>query len=135
MRVKRPGVQVRARRGLLGLHHRRVEAGSRGPKPGPPAAISKALAAIAPLTNRRYIRTWIGNDKGDDGRTKVTLLWEPLPPTPGVKRDEPRRVTVLATSPSGDIVYRGRVPSELAPSGTGAAVSFDAPPGQTAMYV
>jgi D-alanyl-D-alanine carboxypeptidase len=47
-----------------------------------------------------------------------------------VKRDEPRRVTVLATSPSGDIVYRGRAPSELANSGSGAAVSFNAPPGK-----
>ena len=30
--------------------------------------------AIAPMTNRRYIRTWIGNDKGADGRTRVLLL-------------------------------------------------------------
>ena len=130
VRVKRPGVQVRSRRGFWAYTTDELKRAVAGPKPGPPAAISKALAAIAPLTNRRYIRTWIGNDRGDEGRTKVTLLWEPLPPTPGVKRDEPRRVTVLATSPSGEIVYRGRAPSELAPSGTGATVSFNAPPGQ-----
>jgi hypothetical protein len=92
--------------------------------------VTKALAAIAPMTNRRYVRTWIGNDRGDGGKTRLTLLWEPLPPTPGVKRDEPRRVTVLATSPSGDIVYRGRVPSELAAAGSGGSVTFDAPPGK-----
>jgi len=130
VRVKRPGVQVRSRRGFWAYTMDDLKRAVAGPRPGPPPAVTKALAAIAPLTNRRYIRTWIGNDKGDDGRTKVTLLWEPLPPTPGVKRDEPRRVTVLATSPSGDIVYRGRVPSELAPSGTGATVSFNAPPGK-----
>ena len=117
VRVKRPGVQVRSRRGFWAYTADDLKRAVAGPKPGPPAAVTKALAAIAPLTNRRYIRTWIGNDKGDEGRTKVTLLWEPLPPTPGVKRDEPRRVTVLATSPSGDIVYRGRVPTELAVSG------------------
>jgi VWFA-related protein len=130
VRVKRSGVQVRSRRGFWAYSADDVKRAIAGPRPGPPAAVSKALAAIAPLTNRRYIRTWIGNDKGDDGRTRVTFLWEPLPPTPGVKRDEPRRVTVLATSPAGDIIYRGRVPSELAPSGSGATVSFNAPPGK-----
>ncbi len=130
VRVKRPGVQVRARKGFWAYTTEDLKRAVAGPKPGPPAAVTRALAAIAPMTNRRYIRTWIGNDKSDAGRTKVTLLWEPLPPTPGVKRDEPRRVTVLATSPTGDIVYRGRVPSELAPSGSGATVSFDAPPGK-----
>ena len=126
-------MQVRSRRGFWAYTADDLKRAVAGPKPGPPAAVSKALAAITPLTNRRYIRTWIGNDKGDAGRTKVTLLWEPLPPTPGVKRDEPRRVTVLATSPSGDIVYRGRVPSDLAPSGSGGSVSFDVPPGKLAV--
>ena len=130
VRVKRPGVQVRSRKGFWAYTVEDLKRAVAGPRSGPPAAVSKALAAIAPMTNRRYIRTWIGTDKGDAGRTKVTLLWEPLPATPGVKRDEPRRVTVLATSPSGDIIYRGRAPSELAPSGTGATVSFDAPPGK-----
>jgi hypothetical protein len=37
---------------------------------------------------------------------------------------------VLATSPGGQIVYRGRVPGELAPAGSGGSVSFDAPPGK-----
>jgi len=129
VRVKRPGVQVRARRGFWAFTEEDLKRAVAGPKPGPPAAVTKALATIAPLTNRRYVRTWIGNDKGDAGKTKLTFVWEPLPPTPGVKRDEPRRVTVLATSRSGDIIYRGRVPSELAPSGSGGSVSFDAPPG------
>jgi hypothetical protein len=92
--------------------------------------VARALASIAPLTNRRYIRTWVGNDQGADGRTRVTFLWEPLPPTPGARRDEPRRVTVLATSPSGEIVYRGRVPTELASPGNGGIVRFQAPPGK-----
>jgi VWFA-related protein len=130
VRVKRPGLQVRARKGYWAYSAEDIKRATAGPKPGPPPAVTKALAAIAPMTNRRYVRTWIGNEQGDGGKTKLTFLWEPLPPTPGVKRDEPRRVTVLATSPAGEIVYRGRVPGELAPAGSGGSVSFDAPPGK-----
>ena len=133
VRVKRPGVQVRARKGYWAFSEDELKRAVAGPKPGPPAEVTKALAAIAPMTNRRYIRTWIGNDKGQDGLTRVTLLWEPLAPTPGVRRDEPRRVSVLATSASGDIVYRGKVPTELATPGNGGIVRFQAPPGKLEM--
>ena len=81
------------------------------------------------MTNRRYVRTWIGTERGEAGLTKVTFLWEPLPATPGVKRDEARRVSLLATTAAGDIVYRGRVPSTLSAPGAGASISFDAKPG------
>jgi VWFA-related protein len=130
VRVKRPGVQVRARKGYWAYTEadaKRVEA---GPKAGPPVAVTKALSTLAPMTNRRYVRTWIGTERGTGGLAKITFLWEPLPPTPGVRRDEARRVTLLATSPAGDIVYRGRIPSTLAPTGTGASISFDAKPGK-----
>jgi VWFA-related protein len=130
VKVKRPGVQVRHRKGYWAFTEEDVRRATAAAKPGPPAEVTRALASIAPMTNRRYIRTWIGNDKGQDGSTRVTLLWEPLPPTPGVQRDAPRRVTVLATSAAGDIVYRGRVPTELAAPGNGGIVRFDAPPGK-----
>lgn len=129
VRVKRPGVDVRARKGYWAYTEADVKRAIAGPRVAAPTAVSKALAAIAPMTNRRYVRTWIGTERGAAGLTKVTFLWEPLLPTPGVKRDEARRVTLLATSPAGDIVYRGRVPSTLAPPGAGASISFDAKPG------
>jgi len=130
VRVKRPGVQVRARKGYWAFTEDEVKRAAAGPKEGPPSAVSKALSAIAPMTNRRYIRTWIGNDRGQDGMTRVTLLWEPLPPTPGVQRDAARRVSVLATSPSGELLYRGRVPTELATPGNGGIIRFQVPPGK-----
>src|SRR4029453_2410289 len=95
----------------------------------PPPAVTKALASIAPI-GRRLTRDWIGTSRGADGLTTVTYLWEPSAAVPGVKRDEPRRVSLLVTNSAGDIVYRGRVPAELAASGTGAVVSFDTKPGK-----
>ncbi|MGH9204007.1 MAG: hypothetical protein ACRD2A_22500, partial [Vicinamibacterales bacterium] len=99
-------------------------------KPGPPPAVTKALATIASGGKHRLTRDWIGTTRGADGLTKVTFLWEPTSAVPGVKRDEARRVSLLATNSAGDIVYRGRVPSDLAAPGAGAAVSFEAKPGK-----
>ena len=130
VKVKRPGVQVRHRKGYWAYTAEDAKRAMAGPKEGPRAEVTKALASIAPVNNRRYIRTWIGNDRGPDGQPRVTLLWEPTPATPGARRDEPRRVTVLATSPSGDIIYRGKVPTELATPGNGGIVRFQAPPGK-----
>jgi hypothetical protein len=130
VRVKRPGVPGRARKGYWAYTVGGCEARRRRATGRPADRSDQGARHFAPMTNRRYIRTWIGNDKGEDGLTRVTLLWEPLPPTPGVRRDEPRRVTVLATSASGDIVYRGRVPSELAAPGNGGIIRFSAPPGK-----
>jgi VWFA-related protein len=130
VKVKRPGVQVRSRKGYWAYTEEDVRRALAGPKPGPPAEITKALDAIAPMNNRRYIRTWIGNEMAQDGSTRVTFLWEPQPTTPGVQRDPPRRVTLFATTPDGDIVFRAKVPTELAAPGSGGSVRFNAPPGK-----
>ncbi len=130
VRVKRSGVQVRARKGYWAMSAADVERAKAPAKAGPPTAVSKALATIAPVGGHRLTRDWIGTTRGENGQTKVTYLWEPLPAVPGVKRDEPRRVTLLATNAAGDIVYRGKIPTDLAPVGSGAAISFDTKPGK-----
>jgi VWFA-related protein len=130
VRVKRSGVQVRARKGYWAYTDADVKRASAGPAPGPPPAVAKALSAIVPMNNHRFVRTWIGTSRGANGLTKVTFLWEPLPATPGVRRDDARRVAVLASSPGGELIYRGKVPAELTAPGTGAATSFDVKPGK-----
>jgi hypothetical protein len=128
-------------------------------KPGPPPAVSKALSSISePSARTRLIRTWVGTTRGENGKTHVTFVWEPIAAMPGVRREVPTSVALIAASPDGATVYRGNVPEAAAPpaggasngsptngsSGTAAAappppsgyaVSFDAPPGRLQLRI
>lgn len=152
--VKRRGVDVRARRGFWAATVDDVDRATRAassPIVGPGKAVENALASIAPSVRaNQYMRTWVGTTRGANGRTHVTLVWEPIVGPPGSRREAPGRVTVIAAKESGELVYRGRSVGEAAalspPTGPpanaaragAAAVSsasgvqrmeFDAPPG------
>jgi len=106
------------------------------PKPGPPKAVETALAAINQPSRVRVIRTWIGTERGDDGKTKVSFVWEPVPKAPG---DTSRsggtaaRVSVTAIAPDGSPYFRGKVPDNASPPPTATSasrVTFNAQPGK-----
>lgn len=144
VRVKRRGVDVRARKGYWALTPDDVMKANTV-VPETPKPIQQALASISTSVQAgKYVRTWVGTARGEDGKTRVTLLWEPLPQPPGVRRDQPQpgRVSVIAADPNGgDLVFRGRAPdaalaSTATPQSPGAAPAagpqrlvFDAPPG------
>jgi VWFA-related protein len=136
VRVKRPGVQVRARRGYWAVSREDVArmTAIANPKPGPPKAVESALAAINQPSRIRVIRTWIGTDRGTDGRTKVSFVWEPMPKSPGdtVRNSQTAaRVAVTAVAPDGSPYFRGRVPDAApAVSLSSSVVVFDAQPGK-----
>jgi VWFA-related protein len=155
VKVKRPNVEVRARKGYWAYTTEDVARATAPAKPGPPPAVTNALNSIVEPVRGRPARFWVGTDRGKtDGQSRVTFVWEPVAASNADRRssaDAAARVMLTATTAEGKPLFRGRVPdsaaalaSSSAPadgtSGTngaaaaasppaGASVSFDAPPG------
>jgi len=142
VKVKRPGVQVRARRGYWALNREDTARALAPVKAAPPRPVEVALAnlAVASRPSRAaVVRTWVGTSRGENGRTRVTFVWEPIPRSPGDRvaaGEEAARVSLTAVGPDGSPYFRGRVPSVAPPAAAGAAaprapvrVAFDADPG------
>ena len=154
VRVKGKGFDVRARKGYWALNAEQTARALAPPKPVMPKPMEAALAAISRPSRASVVRTWIGTSRGENGKTRVTFVWEPLPKAPGDRADraEPTRVSLMALGADGSLVFRGRVPdvavastapaaSVAAANASGAAprgaqrVVFDAPPGKVQLRV
>jgi len=136
--AKKRGLQVRARRGYWAATMEDVKKAEKATAPGVPDTAKPVMAALAsiaaPVQSAKYVRTWLGTQRGENGKTKVTLVWEPLPKPPGgnVRSDPaPGRVSVIAATEKGDLVFRGRTPdagqlASASPQATGASASLPA---------
>ena len=131
--VARRGVQVRARKGYWALTKDDIERATAPPKPEAPAAVTKALTALAAPPGGRVADFWVGTSLGQNGTTKVTFAWESGLAEGARNQDVPAAAAVMLTAvaPDGRPVFRGRVPDPpTTGQSAGGAVSFEAPPGQ-----
>lgn len=122
--VKRSGAQLRVRRGYFA--------------PSPDDTLRKALLAKAesrppppppepaPHTSS-LIRPWVGTARGSDGRTRVTVVWEPaLRVVADRLRRVPTRVNMTALAPDNSVLFEGIV----LPTGAGAIDDAAGPPSR-----
>ena len=126
--VKRKGLDVRHRKGYWAMSAENIERSTKGPlRPALAADLADALASVAEPERGHPVRTWVGFDKGDDGKSQVTLVWESAPNAgPG---EAPQQMNVVATFVTGDMLFRGKVardPNAVTPTGK---VTFASPPG------
>ena len=134
VRLRRGGLDVRARKGYWALTEADIVRATTE-VPDTPKPILQALASIATSVQAsKYVRTWLGTARGESGKTRVTLLWEPLPQPAGARgiQPDPGGVSLIAATMDGDLVFRGRSPevSSAAPPPGVQQIVFEATPGE-----
>ena len=130
VRLKRRGLDVRARKGYWALTEADIVRATTE-VPDTPKPIQQALASIATSVQAgKYVRTWLGTTRSESGKTEVTLVWEPLPPRPGARgnQPDPGSVSLIAATMNGDLVFRGQT------SGAGASGATPAPGAQRLVF-
>jgi VWFA-related protein len=149
VKVKRSGLQVRARKGYWALNREEVARATAPAKPPTPKPVELAITnAVVRPSRASVMRSWVGMSRGENGKTRVTFVWEPLPKSPGDRpREEPARVSLMAVAPDGSPSFRGKVPdaavastAPATPGGSPAArgpsrVSFEVPPGKIQLRI
>lgn len=121
VKVKRPGIDVRARRGYWApnatdLEHARTEAAAAH---AIPPDVTNAVAILSTARAERLVDVSVGAERGADGQPSVTVAWTLRP---GVGRQDPARtVTLSVKGAGGDRSFDAGLAD--------GALSFPSPPG------
>jgi VWFA-related protein len=131
VRIRRPGVEIRSRRGYWAasaddLLSARLMAKAVEPRPPP-----EPPRHVSPL-----IRPWFGVAHAATGNVQVSFVWEPAGRVPGdrSRTDPPARITLTASRPDGTQIFEGVVRSvgygADEPGDAPARVVFETAPGR-----
>src|SRR4051812_2388521 len=122
VRLKRDGVEVRARNGYVSPSVVELEAAHKTATAAEvPPAISNAIAAATPRADSRG-DLWAGADPGQPGGSaRLTVTWLPRDDTSGGPPSTPAPVVITATAADGRVLFEGPL--------TATRVTFAAAPG------
>jgi VWFA-related protein len=139
VRVRRPNVDVRHRKGYWAYTIEEVERATAAPKPEPVRDVREAiddLVSVAEPARRRTFGFWIGATRGTGEDADVIFTWDaPTPTSTTDPADIVSRVALVATTMAGEQLFSG--PVEKSADGTRLAgrVTFPAPPGRMRVRV
>jgi VWFA-related protein len=121
IRAKPAGVKVRARKGYWAPTPDEIQRATLLTSGG---ATLPPIKLEPPLHASTLIRPWFGIARGDNGKIRLTFVWEPSGAVPGDRRVKvPARLAVKAVGVDGKTAFEGTVAER-------SSAVFDVPPGR-----
>jgi len=119
VRVKRSGLEVRARRGYWAPSVSDMDRAAREAAAEAPSTITTALGALTAVRPDRAVDLWVGVNRGPEGEAEVTVAWTPR--TAGATASN-ASISVVGQTDGGDkriaeAPMRARRLSFVAPAG------------------